>query len=363
MTLFQSLELGKNTLNNRIVMAPMTRSRTTQPGNVPNKMMAEYYAQRASAGLIITEATQISPQGQGYSFTPGIHTQAQIEGWRLVTDAVHREGGKIFLQLWHVGRMSHASFHGGRAPVAPSALKPDAKVWVADDKGIGRMMDCPTPRALLWDEIVDIVVDYRNAAINAMEAGFDGVEIHAANGYLLDQFLRSTSNVRQDAYGGSIENRACLLIEVATVIANAIGAERMGVRLAPFITARGMNCPQIIDAILYCAGKLAEVGAAYLHLSEADWDDAPTVSPLFREVLRDIYPGKIIVAGQYNQKKAETILSQGLADMVAFGRPFIANPDFPERIRHQWPLAELDPETLFGGGRKGYSDYPAYCKE
>ncbi|MGF1707199.1 alkene reductase [Enterovibrio baiacu] len=363
MTLFQSLELGKHTLNNRIVMAPMTRSRTTQPGNIPNKMMAEYYAQRASAGLIITEATQISPQGQGYSFTPGIHTPEHIEGWRLVTDAVHREGGKIFLQLWHVGRMSHASFHGGEAPVAPSALNPDAKVWVVDDEGVGSMVDCPTPRALLWEEIAQIVTDYRKAAINAMEAGFDGVEIHAANGYLLDQFLRSTSNVRQDVYGGNIENRARLLIEVATVIANAIGSERVGVRLAPFITARGMNCPQIIDAILYSAGKLAEIGVAYLHLSEADWDDAPTVSLQFREALRDIYPGKIIVAGQYNQEKAEAILSRGLADLVAFGRPFIANPDFPERIQHRWPLAELDPTTLFGGDQKGYSDYPAYCEE
>lgn len=360
MILFDTYPLGKIQLKNRIVMAPMTRSRTTQPGNIPNAMMAEYYAQRAGAGLIITEATQISPQGQGYSFTPGIHTKAQIEGWREVTDAVHREGGKIFLQLWHVGRMSHASFHNGNPPVAPSAIKPDAQVWVADENGNGSMVECPTPRALTANEIHSIVADYRQAALNAIEAGFDGVEIHAANGYLLDQFLRSTSNYRTDRYGGSIENRVRLLAEVAQTVCDAIGAERVGVRLAPFITARGMNCPEIIDAILLAAEKLDALGVVYLHLSEADWDDAPQVSETFRRQLRQVYGGTVIVAGRYDKTKAEAILRNVYADLVAFGRPFIANPDFPARLEQDWPLADFDPTTLFGGRETGYSDYPPY---
>ena len=360
MKLFTPFTLGQNTLDSRITMAPMTRSRTDQPGNIPNALMAKYYAQRASAGLIITEATQISPQGQGYSFTPGIHTRAQIEGWKKVTGAVHQQGGTIFQQLWHVGRMSHPSFHNGELPVAPSALDPQAQVWLANEKGNGAMVDCPTPRALTKPEITQIVEDYRQAARNSLAAGFDGVEIHGANGYLIDQFLRTTSNHRTDEYGGSIENRARFLLEVVEAVAEVAGPERTGIRLAPYITARGMNCPEIIQTILYVAEKLNALGVSFIHLAEADWDDAPTVPESFRHTLRQSFSGAIIVAGGYTEQSADAILSAGLADLVAFGRPFIANPDLPERLKNHWPLAELRADKLFGGGAEGYSDYPFY---
>ncbi len=358
--LFTPLQLGPSALPHRIAMAPMTRSRTSQPGNAPNAMMAEYYAQRASAALIITEATQITPQGQGYSFTPGIHSEEQVKGWKLVTDAVHAKGGRIYLQLWHVGRMSHAVFHGGQAPVAPSALAADAKVWVVGDDGVGRMVDCPMPRALHIDEIASIVQDFRTAAANAMRAGFDGVEIHGANGYLIDQFLRTTSNTRDDAYGGSRDNRIRFLQEVAQAVVDEVGAERVGLRLAPFITARNMACPDIIPTILHAANAMDALNLSYIHLAEADWDDAPQVPQEFRYALRLIFGGKLIVAGGYDQARAQEIVSKSLADIVAFGRPFIANPDLPQRYAQGLPLAEFDGSKLFGGTAQGYSDYRAY---
>ncbi|MCZ4303965.1 alkene reductase [Zoogloeaceae bacterium G21618-S1] len=357
-TLFAPLARRGLTLPNRIVMAPMTRSRAAQPGNIPTALMAEYYAQRASAGLIISEATQISPQGQGYSHTPGIHSAAQIDGWRRVTEAVHAAGGRMVLQLWHVGRMSHPVFHDGGLPVAPSALNPDAQVWVMGADGVGRMLDCPTPRALDTAEIGDIVEDYRRAAANAMAAGFDGVEIHGANGYLIDQFLRTTSNHRSDAYGGSPDKRLRFLDEVAHAVIAEAGATRTGVRLAPFITARGMACPEIIDTILAAATRLDALGVGYLHLSEADWDDAPQIPDDFRHALRARFDGTLIVAGGYDAERAQAIVQTGLADAVAFGRPFIANPDLPARLAHGDPLADFNPATLFGGDAHGYSDYP-----
>jgi len=359
-SLFSPLTLGRLQLPQRVLMAPMTRSRSSQPGDVPNALMAEYYAQRAGAGLIITEATQISPQGQGYSFTPGIYSEAQVQGWRLVTEAVHARGGRIFLQLWHVGRMSHASFHAGQAPVAPSALAPDAKVWLVGEDGIGRMQDCPVPRALSLAEIAAIVNDFRLAAANAMRAGFDGVEIHGANGYLIDQFLRSTSNQREDAYGGSRDKRVRFLLEVAQAVVEELGADRVGVRLAPFITARNMACPDIIPTIVHAARALSALGLAYLHLSEADWDDAPQVPDSFRQELRAAFAGRVIVAGGYDLAKAQAIVATGLADAVAFGRPFVANPDLPERLRLGRPLAGFNANQLFGGTAAGYSDYPAW---
>ena len=357
--LFTPLTIGPLALPHRMVMAPMTRARSSQPGNVPNEMMARYYAQRAQAGLIISEATQVSPQGQGYSFTPGIHSQAQVLGWKQVTDAVHAAGGRIFLQLWHVGRMSHPVFHDGAAPVAPSALAPDAQVWVAGDDGVGRMVDCPTPRTLTRNEIASVVEDFRRGAANAMRAGFDGVEIHGANGYLIDQFLRTTSNQREDDYGGSRENRTRFLLQVAAAVAGEAGDDRVGVRLAPFITARNMACPDIGPTIVEAAQRLSALGLAYLHLSEADWDDAPQVPLAFRKELRAAFAGRIMVAGGYDRARADALLETGLADLVAFGRPFIANPDLPERYRHQRPLATFDAGTLFGGGDAGYTDYPA----
>ncbi|WP_297575426.1 alkene reductase [uncultured Deefgea sp.] len=358
--LFNPLNMRQLSLANRIVMAPMTRSRTTQPGDIPNAMMATYYAQRATAGLIISEATQISRQGQGYSFTAGIYSDAQIAGWREVTEAVHAAGGRIFLQLWHVGRMSHPVFHDGALPVAPSAIDPQAQVWVVNADGVGGMVDCPEPRELAHAEIAGIVQDFRQGAINAMAAGFDGVEIHGANGYLIDQFLRTTSNHRRDEYGGSTENRLRLLAQITKAIADEIGAERVGVRLAPFITARGMNCPEIIPTILAAASLLNALNIAYLHLSEADWDDAPQIPAQFRQQLRQVFSGKIIVAGGYTASKAHDVIAAGYADLVAFGRPFVANPDLAARFARDEPLADLNPTQLFGGDARGYIDYPSY---
>ncbi|UVL21737.1 alkene reductase [Pseudomonas sp. B21-044] len=358
--LFTPYELGALTLPNRIVMAPMTRSRSTQPGDVANAMMAHYYAQRASAGLIISEATQISPQGKGYSFTPGIYSAEQVAGWRQVTDAVHAKGGRMFLQLWHVGRMSHASFHDDGQPVSPSALRADAQVWVVGDDGVGRMVDVSEPRALNQEDIQAVIEDYRLAARHARKAGFDGVEIHAGNGYLIDQFLRTTSNLRNDEYGGSRENRIRFLIDVTRAVAGEIGAQCTGVRLAPFITARGMNCPDVIPTILQAAQTLDTLGIAYLHLAEADWDDAPQIPQPFRHQLRREFSGAIIVAGRYTLARGQALLDAGLVDLVAFGRPFVANPDFPARLQHDWPLAEFEGSRLFGGDEVGYSDYPAY---
>ncbi|SPH22718.1 N-ethylmaleimide reductase [Ascidiaceihabitans donghaensis] len=359
-TLTSQLELGHITLPNRIAMAPMTRSRTTQPGNIPNAMMAEYYAQRATAGLIITEATQISQQGQGYSFTPGIYTDAHIAGWKIVTNAVHKADGRIFLQLWHVGRMSHESFHEDGKPVAPSALSPDAQVWVVNaETGIGGMANSPVPRALETSEIASVVNDFRQAAANAIKAGFDGVEIHGANGYLIDEFLRRSSNHRTDQYGGSQENRIRFLVEVAEAVAGEIGPERTGIRMSPYITQRNMADDEIIEVMLKAAKELDRIGLIYIHLSEADWDDAPQIPEQFRHDLRSVYSGTIIVAGKYTKARGNKILADGLADVVAFGRPFIANPDLPRRFAKDLPLSAFDAATLFGGTKTGYSTYPA----
>ncbi|MDG0995759.1 MAG: alkene reductase [Gammaproteobacteria bacterium] len=356
--LFNTFQIGALAVPSRIAMAPMTRSRTDQPGNVPNAMMADYYAQRASAGLIITEATQISPQGQGYSFTPGIHSEEQVAGWRKVTDAVHDQGGRIFLQLWHVGRMSHESFHADGKPVAPSAIAPDATVWVVDPAtGKGAMVPCPMPRALALHEISSIVHDYRQAAIKAKSAGFDGVEIHAANGYLIDEFLRKPSNQRTDNYGGTVENRIRFAIEVAEAVAAEIGADRTGIRFSPFITQRGMDDPDAPATILRLAKALERIGLAYIHLAEADWDDAPATPVQFRHELRAAFSNAIIVAGGYDQAKAENIIRGGLVDIVAFGRPFIANPDLPRRYAENLPLASFDGDALFGGNARGYTTY------
>lgn len=358
-SLFSPTNLGQINLSNRVVMAPMTRARTTQPGNIPNALMAEYYAQRASAGLIISEATQITPQGQGYSFTPGIHSDAQIEGWKLVTDAVHRAGGKVFLQLWHVGRMSHESFHADGKPVAPSALNAENVVWVADDTGAGDMVPTTTPRALSLAEISEIIDDYRQAAANAITAGFDGVELHGANGYLIDQFLRATSNQRDDQYGGSAENRIRFVTEVAEAVAAEIGADKVGLRISPFVMQRNMEDPTVPDTALLAVREMQRIGLAYIHLGEADLTDAPETPDQWRHDLRAAFPGTIIVAGKYTSERGQKILDAGLADLVAFGRPFVANPDLPYRMENGVELADLDPTKLFGGDADGYSSYPA----
>jgi N-ethylmaleimide reductase len=357
--LFTPYRLNGLALPNRIVMAPMTRSRARQPGDAPTELNALYYSQRASAGLIVTEATQISPEGKGYAWTPGIHTVEQRDGWRLVTDAVHAAGGRIFLQLWHVGRVSLAVFQpGGGAPVAPSAIPArNTKVYAIGDDGVARMVLTDPPRALETAEIARVVEDFRRAAGLAMQAGFDGVEIHGGNGYLIDQFLRATTNQRTDRYGGSIDNRIRFLAEVSRAVAGEVGSGRTGVRLAPYITFKDMADPEIVDTILAAAEVLADQEIAYIHLAEADWDDAPMVPQSFRRALRARFANTIIVAGRYDLARAEEVLEAGYADLVAFGRPFVANPDLPRRLRLGLPLAQPETATLFGGSAAGYTDY------
>jgi N-ethylmaleimide reductase len=363
--LFSPYRLNGLVLPNRIVMAPMTRSRAQQPGDVPTQLNALYYSQRSSAGLIVTEATQISPEGKGYAWTPGIHTEAQRDGWRLVTDAVHEAGGRIVLQLWHVGRVSHSSLQpGGRAPVAPSAIRArDTNVYVIDADGLPKMIPTNTPRALETSEITRVVADFRRAAGLAMQAGFNGVEIHGGNGYLIDQFLRTTTNRRTDRYGGSIENRVRFLAEVTRAVAAEVGANHTGIRLAPYITFKDMADPEIIDTILAAADVLEEQEISYIHLSEADWDDAPVVPDSFRDSLRRRFANTIIVAGRYDYVGASRILEAGHADLVAFGRPFVANPDLPRRLRLGLPLAKPETSSLFGGGAAGYTDYLALAPD
>ncbi|MBN8155099.1 alkene reductase [Vibrio vulnificus] len=358
--LFEPTQLKHLDLQNRVVMAPMTRARTSQPGNIPNAMMATYYKQRASAGLIISEATQISDDSQGYSFTPGVYTDEQVASWKSVTQAVKSLGAAMFCQLWHVGRVSHPVFQKGEQPIAPSALAPvETKVWIADEQGNGNMVDCVEPRAMSQDDIDRVVSDFAYAAKRAIEAGFDGVEIHGGNGYLIDQFLRTNSNHRADQYGGSRENRIRFLLQVVDAVSQAIGADKVGVRLAPFITFKDMNCPDIVPTILEASKQLQARDIAYLHLSEADWEDAPEIPESFRIELREYFTNTIIVAGSYTQARADEVLEKGYADLVAFGRPFVSNPDLVARLKHQQPLAELDGATLFGGDERGYTDYTA----
>jgi N-ethylmaleimide reductase len=361
LTLQSGCLLGRMSLPHRMVMAPMTRSRAQAPGDVPTELNALYYAQRASAALIISEGTHISAQGKGYSLTPGLHTREQVEGWSLVTRAVHDAGGRIFAQLWHVGRVSHRLLQpGGQLPVAPSAMAPrGVKVYIADAQGEApRFVACETPRALEREEVHHIVADYRQAARRAMQAGFDGVELHGANGYLIDQFLRSTTNLRRDEFGGNAQKRVRFLHDVASAVSAEIGPHRVGVRLSPHVTLMDMTDPEIVPTTLLAAELLDELGVAYLHISEADWDDAPTVPTEFRVELRRRFRRTLIVAGRYTPQRAESVLSQGHADLVAFGRAFLANPDLPARVAMGAALNEPDAATFFGGGPAGYVDYP-----
>lgn len=353
--LFTPLTLGATELRNRIVMAPLTRNRAGA-GNAPRAINVEYYRQRASAGLIITEATQVSPQGVGYPGTPGIHSAEQVAGWKQVTQAVHEQGGRIYLQLWHVGRISHPSLQpAGRLPVAPSAIKPDGDAFTAEG-----LQPFVTPRALEIEEIPGIVADYRTAAENALAAGFDGVEIHAANGYLLDQFLRDGSNHRTDAYGGSLENRVRLLLEVTDAVAGVWGADRVGVRLSPLNSFNSMYDSDPQGTFTYVAEQLSRYGLAYLHVVENTFEsDANEAQRVDFTKLRKAFGGLYMANGGYGQESAEEALAQGRADFVAFGKPFIANPDLPARFRVNAALNEPDPTTFYGGDSRGYTDYPA----
>lgn len=364
--LFSPLRVGDINLPHRIAMAPLTRSRAGQPGNVPTAMNVEYFRQRATAALIVTEATQISQQGQGYAWTPGIYTPEQIDGWRQVADAVHAAGGHIFLQLWHVGRVSHPSFQpDGALPVAPSALPVPGKTFIVDQAGDGVWGDIPVPQALTAEGIRAIIEDYRRAARNAILAGMDGVEIHAGNGYLLDQFINSHSNHRTDQYGGTLENRARLLLDVVDAVAAEVGASRVAVRLTPMGRFMGMGDDTPEATFGYIAARLNDWPLAYLHLVEPAMvgnvrDEAidPRWAPMMAE-MRAAYRGILMLAGGYDGASAEAALANGRADIIAFGRPFIANPDLPKRIKTGAHLNAPDPTTFFGGDKKGYIDYPS----
>jgi len=364
-TLFAPFNLGGLCLPNRVVMPPMTRARAAA-GEVPTRMMADYYAQRASAGLIVTEGIQVSRAGQGYAWTPGLHTPAQVAGWRAVTAAVHAAGGRIFAQLWHVGRLSHVTLQpGGAAPVAPSALVAEGVQVFIDPHGLGaaaaagQKVQHSAPRALGTGEVQGIVGEFARAAGNAMAAGFDGVELHAANGYLIHQFIDAGSNRRSDRYGGTLANRLRFLDEVVRAVAAVAGPARTGVRFSPLTTQQGTADPTPQATYLAAARMMDRIGVAYLHIAEADWDDAPPMPAAFKEALRLVYSGAMIYAGHYDRTRAEEAVARGWADLVGFGRPFIANPDLPLRLRSGAALNGGDPSSYFGGGARGYLDYPA----
>ena len=354
-TLFSSYQLGNIELNNRIVMAPLTRNRAGK-GLVPSEFAADYYAQRASAGLIITEATQVSPQAQGYQDTPGLYTTEQIDAWRKVTNAVHAKGGKIFVQLWHVGRISHVDLQpNGASPVAPSAIRADTKTFVNNT-----FTEVSEPRALELYEIPAIISDFRQAAANAITAGFDGVEIHAANGYLLEQFIKDGANQRTDIYGGSIENRARLLLEVVEAIVSEIGAHRTGVRISPVSPANAISCSDPQPQYNYITEQLNQLGIVYLHVVEGATGGPRNIAPFDYSAIRNRFEQTYLANNGYDLELANDHLESDEADLFAFGKLFISNPDLVERLKHGLPLAELNPATLYGGGAEGYTDYPSY---
>ena len=361
-SLFEPTHAGDIALANRIAMAPLTRNRA--PDAIPTELTATYYAQRATAGLIISEATAISPEGQGYADVPGLYGTEQLDGWKKVTRAVHEAGGKIVVQLWHVGRISHTSLQPGHAkPVAPSAIRAHAKTVLLKD-GVPTFTDTSEPRALDAEELPRIVQDYRHAARNAIAAGFDGVEIHAANGYLIDQFLKTGANQRTDDYGGRIKNRARLLLEVTRAIVDEIGGGRTGIRLSPVTPANDIvdeNPQPLFD---YVVRELGKLGLAYVHVIEGATGGPRELPdrPFDYAELRNAYraaggKGAWMVNNGYDRALAEAALANG-ADIVAFGRPFISNPDLVERLKQHAPLNELNRDTLYGGGAKGYTDYP-----
>ncbi len=355
--LLQPITVGNLALPNRIWMAPMTRSRADNPENKPFEIHAEYYKQRASAGLIITEGSQISERAVGYINTPGIYTQEQVEGWKEVTKAVHSENGHIFIQLWHVGRISHPDFHGGELPLAPSAINPNEKSYTPEG-----FKETVTPKAMSLEEIKQTIEDFKKGAKNAMEAGFDGVEIHSSNGYLLHQFFNTTSNIRTDEYGGSIENRAKILFEIIDAIKEEMPENRIGVRLNPSLHgAFGMKADEeTIPTFDYIITKLNEYDLAYLHLSEpfSDVSEIDYLESSIAKRYRPMYKGTLVINNAFDQEKGNQIIEDGLADAVAFGKLFISNPDLPKRFEKNAHLADWDQNTFYTPGEKGYTDYP-----
>lgn len=354
-SLFSPFRLGSLALPNRIVMAPLTRNRATHRTDAPNELNAAYYRQRASAGLIISEATQISQQGQGYIWTPGIYSEAQTAGWSAVADAVHRAGGRIFMQLWHVGRVSHVSLQpGGGAPVAPSAIPARTKTYI--ESGFA---DVSAPRALDASEIPGVIADYRRAAANAKAAGLDGVEVHAANGYLIDQFLRDGSNQRTDAWGGSPENRIRFALEAVDAVLSVWPADKVGIRISPVSPSNDMSDSDPAAVFLPLARRLGERKLAYLHVVEGATGGATDVGNFDYAALRAAFGGAYIANNGYDGARAAAAVADGRADLVSFGKLFISNPDLPERLRRGSALNEADKATFYGGGEKGYTDYPA----
>jgi 2,4-dienoyl-CoA reductase-like NADH-dependent reductase (Old Yellow Enzyme family) len=347
-TLFDPIQIGALRLPNRIVMAPLTRARAGGDGRVPNALMAQYYEQRASAGLILSEATSVTPMGVGYADTPGIWSDEQVEGWKLVTETVHRAGGRIVLQLWHVGRISDPVFLDGQAPVAPSAIKPAGHVSL-----LRPMKDYETPRALALEEIAEVVAAYRKGAENAKKAGFDGVEVHGANGYLLDQFLQDKTNQRDDIYGGAIENRARLMLEVTDACIDVWGADRVGMHLAPRRDSHDMGDSTPLETFGYVARELGKRGIAFICAREAIGDDR--LGPALKQAFGGVY----IANEKLSKESAEQLIASGDADAVAFGQWFIANPDLPARLQADAPLNPARPETFYAPGAEGYTDYPA----
>ncbi|HLR32484.1 MAG TPA: alkene reductase [Fodinibius sp.] len=346
-------------LPNRVIMAPLTRSRAGK-GNVPTELNAKYYRQRASAGLIISEGTQISPQGVGYPDTPGIYSDDQIKGWKKVTKAVHEAGGRIFAQLWHVGRVSLPRYHDGKKPVAPSALKAEGQIFTSDG-----MQDLVTPRALETDEIPGIVDDYRQAARNAIAAGFDGVEIHGANGYLIEQFIKDGANKRDDRYGGSVENCSRFVLEVLTAVSDEIGSEKTGIRFSPSGTSKGISDSNPKHTYTYLMYKLNDFDLAYIHLMEPQSDVSNKQNHL-RNVTafyREVYEGTIITNVGYDRQSGIEALENKTADLIAYGKLFLANPDLPERFAQDAELNDPNSQTFYGGGEEGYTDYPSMEEE
>ncbi|WP_179378411.1 alkene reductase [Jannaschia marina] len=358
--LFEPLPMGPITLANRMVMAPLTRSRSKVPGHVQTPLHALYYAQRASAGLIVSEATQISTEGQGYAWTPGIHTDDQVAGWALVTDAVHNAGGRIFCQLWHVGAISHSCFHDGEPPVSSSTWTPEGQAFVGDYHPDGPTVPHPEARALRTDEIPRLIEDYRHAARCALAAGFDGVELHAANGYLLDQFIRSSVNRRDDRYGGPVENRIRIVGEILDALAEEMEPDRIGIRLSPTGGAGGSHDDDPTGTYAAAAKLCAGRGLAYLHVVRpnshggGDAEAAEAVVP----AMRAAFDGPFVVNGGFDAEEGAAWLTDGRADAICYGRLFLANPDLPVRIAAGGPYTEADGDTFYGGGAEGYVDYP-----
>ena len=353
--LFEPFKLGAMTLPNRLVMAPLTRNRAVPPGMVPSPLAVDYYGQRASAGLLVTEATQVSQQGQGYQDTPGIYSREQVAGWRKVTDRVHEKGGRIFIQIWHVGRVSHVSLQpNGGAPVAPSAIRANGKTFVG-----GAFTDISEPRALELAEIPFILDSFKRATANALEAGFDGVEIHGANGYLLDQFAKDGANKRNDAYGGSIENRAKLMLEVAKAVAAEAGANRTGIRISPVTPSNDISDSDPQPLFDYIVDGLNDLKLVYLHVVEGATGGPRDNAPFDYASLRKRFAGAYVANNGYDFELATKTLAAGAADLIAFGKPFISNPDLVERLKRGAPLNAWDKATFYGGDAKGYTDYPA----